>query len=151
YSRIESGIERPEDREGFKISDLPAYVKEHRAEYACAALTILRAYAVYLENGGKPPSMKTMGSFNPWSAAVRAPIIWLEQPDPYLATVEWRDQTDTTAQSIGQLLRGWKELCDNVGKPSLTAAQALGHLTEDERRCEVSKRDHHRDPEQPLP
>src|SRR5439155_6745858 len=128
YLRIEAAAERPEDREGFAIPNLLEHIKAHRPALARAALTLLRAYAVHLADGGARPRLKAMGSFEAWSAAVRAPLVWLGLDDPYLATVEWRDQNDTSAQTVGALLRGWRELCAAVGADGLTAARALQHL-----------------------
>ncbi len=151
YQRIEAATERPEDREGFEVPRLLVYAKKHRTRFVHAALTILRAYAVHLEKGGKPPKMRNMGSFEEWSDAVRAPLIWIGQPDPYLATVEWRDQNDTSAQVTSALLRGWKDLCDTVGKDALTAARALQHLASNDAAREAWRRTPERDRREPEP
>ena len=151
YQRIEAETERPEDREGFVVPRLLVYTKKHRTRFVHAALTILRAYAVHLEKGGPPPRMRNMGSFEEWSDAIRAPLIWIGQPDPYLATVEWRDQNDTSAQITSALLRGWKELCDTVGKEALTAARALQHLASNDAAREAWRRTPEKDRREPEP
>lgn len=47
-----------------------------------AALTVLRAHDI----AGRPcPSgMSVLGSYEAWSAAVRAPLLWLDEADPAL-------------------------------------------------------------------
>src|SRR5262249_39699410 len=44
--RLESPLEHPEERTGFKYPDVVGYATEHRAKYLRAALTILRAHHV---------------------------------------------------------------------------------------------------------
>src|SRR5262249_36946577 len=43
HVRLDSNLERPEERTGFKYPDLLGHVRAHRAELLSAALTILRA------------------------------------------------------------------------------------------------------------
>lgn len=78
--RLEVDVERPDQRSGFKRPALVAYAKEHRAELLTAALTILRAYHV----AGRPEqAIAPWGSFEAWSAAIRAPLVWLGLVDPH--------------------------------------------------------------------
>jgi hypothetical protein len=45
-ARMETELERPQDRDGFRIPDLRAWVRDNRARLVHAALTILRAFIV---------------------------------------------------------------------------------------------------------
>jgi putative DNA primase/helicase len=78
--RIDSGVERPEERK-FTISNLAAHLVENRKSLVVAALTVLRAYHA----AGRPAckEMKRWGGFDEWSDAIRAPLIWAGLADPY--------------------------------------------------------------------
>ena len=77
--RLEPMEEHPEDRDGFKIPDLLAYVRRHQAELLRDALTILRAFHV----AGRPVSrLKPWGSFEGWSALIRDAVFWCTKVNP---------------------------------------------------------------------
>lgn len=77
-SRIDSGVERPEERT-FSIPDLRNYVEINRQVIVGAALTILRAYHV----AGRPrQDVRPWGGFEDWSQAIREPLVWAGLPDP---------------------------------------------------------------------
>jgi hypothetical protein len=77
-ARIDAHAEKPEERK-FQIPDLVEHLKTNRAQLIQAALTILRAYHV----AGRPPQdIANWGGFDSWSAAIRAPLVWLSLPDP---------------------------------------------------------------------
>jgi hypothetical protein len=70
---LDSGLERPEERHDFKITNLHAYVREHRREIVWAALTIIQSwlnghtveddvYRPWLTEGGVRKA-----SFDSWS------------------------------------------------------------------------------------
>ena len=67
--RLNTPLERPEDRQGFKIPNLLAHVRKHRAELLVDALTILRAYFIAGRPGQK---MTPWGSFEGWDSVVRS-------------------------------------------------------------------------------
>ncbi|WP_285727507.1 toprim domain-containing protein [Geothrix rubra] len=71
--RLEPMVEHPENRSGFQHPNLRAYVREHQAELAAAALTILRAYHLA---GCPDPGLPTWGSFEAWSDLVRNAVCW---------------------------------------------------------------------------
>ena len=83
-ARLESPLENPEERNDFKIPNLPQYVIENRAHLVACALTILRAYHV----AGRP-DMKCghWGSFEEWSRLVPHAIAFAGGPDVMKARV----------------------------------------------------------------
>jgi hypothetical protein len=68
--------EQPELRQ-FRRDPLQAVLSD-RGPYVAAALTVIRAYLA----AGAPRVCGTIGSYADWSRMVRAPLIWLGQPDP---------------------------------------------------------------------
>lgn len=98
--RLDVREERPQERTDFKIENIEAHAREHRAELLSAALTILRAYHV----AGRPVQhLPSWGSFEAWSEIVRAALVWVGLADPFetqrRAQLEWND-VDTTAHEF---------------------------------------------------
>jgi hypothetical protein len=72
-ARLEADCERPEERTGFRIANLRAWVGEHRPRLVVAALTLLRAYFV----AGRPGAgAMHFASFEAWAALVAGAIKW---------------------------------------------------------------------------
>lgn len=100
--RLQSPLETPEDRTGFKHPDLLSWIDMQRPSLAVAALTILRAYFV----AGCPVQPKgDWGSFESWSAVVRGAIVWAGGADP-LPTRATALAGDDTAALLGKLIVG---------------------------------------------
>lgn len=80
HIRLDSPLERPEDRDDFRQRDLLAYVAEHRAELYVDAVIILAAYL----RAGCPQAegVHPLGSFEGWSTRIRGAVIWTGLPDP---------------------------------------------------------------------
>lgn len=77
--RLESPLERPEDREGFLHPNLLEWVESERPRLVAAALTILRAFVV----AGRPqPGGKPWGSFEAWAELIPAAIVYAGGADP---------------------------------------------------------------------
>jgi putative DNA primase/helicase len=73
HVRLEPSEERPEERGGFKITDILAHARNHQAELFNHLLVILRAYHL----AGKPRhDLKPWGSFEDWSNLVRECVFW---------------------------------------------------------------------------
>jgi len=124
HIRIDSKVENPEEREGFKYPNLRSHVREHQGELLAAVLTILRAWFV----AGKPDAkLKPWGSYEGWSGVVRDAVVWLGLPDPGETRQELRDQSDNSAATLRALIAGWEEL-DPDGK-GVTAAKAIEFVT----------------------
>ena len=68
WVNIDPNTPNPEQRTGFAIADLPAWVRDHRGELLTALLTLLRAWVV----AGKPHGPK-VGSddFSKWNEAMQ--------------------------------------------------------------------------------
>jgi Bifunctional DNA primase/polymerase, N-terminal len=73
---LETSDERPELRE-FNRNTL-RQAAANRGTYVAAGLTIMRAYLA----AGAPSVCGPFGSYAEWSTMVRAPLIWLGEPDP---------------------------------------------------------------------
>jgi len=111
YIRIESQTEKPEERSGFK-HDIEGklgvrHVLKHRAEIVRDCLIILRAH--WLAGRPRPPMM-SWGSFESWSLAVRAPIIWLGLPDPADGRRQLAEEVDEEPTNLAQLMAGLEKL-----------------------------------------
>jgi putative DNA primase/helicase len=75
-SNLDARMERPENRQF--CSDPIAKVANDRGAYVAAVLTIAHAYRV----AGAPDVCDNFASYEQWSVAVRAPLIWLGLEDP---------------------------------------------------------------------
>jgi hypothetical protein len=123
--RLESDLEKPEERDGFHIPDLLAWVRNERGRLAVAALTILKGYLV----AGKPVmKLKAWGSFEEWSRLVRHAVVWCGLPDPGATRPEFVEASDARAQQLRLLLSGWEQADPNgLG---MTTEQAVNRATE---------------------
>lgn len=132
HIRLDSPHERPELREGFAVADIRKHVRQQRAEYLSAGLTILRAYFVA---GSPKGSLPSWGSFEGWSDLVRQAIVWCGEPDPGLTREEFIESADTERNSLRELLHGWGELdADCVG---VTTSAILTHLATFQMSCQA--------------
>lgn len=87
-------VESLKDRQVvFDHPSLATHIKQHRAQYITAALTVLRAYALHPQPLGLPP----LDSFEDWSWRVREALIWLGEDDPVAAV----DYSNDGAGEIG--------------------------------------------------
>lgn len=75
-------VESLKDRQVvFDHPSLATYIKQHRAQFITAALTVLRAYALHPQPLNQPP----LDSFEDWSWRVRDALVWLGEEDPVAA------------------------------------------------------------------
>jgi putative DNA primase/helicase len=103
--RLDANVDSHKLRERtFAISDLPGYVKEHRAELLVAALTIVRAFVI----AGAPQQANPLPSFEAWSRLARDPLMWLGLPN----AVDTQDaETDNEAEPLGavfDVIAAWR-------------------------------------------
>ena len=64
--RLDAGVERPEERSGFKHADLPGYVRQHRSELVSACLSLIQAWL----EAGQPHGTATLGRFEAWAGVM---------------------------------------------------------------------------------
>lgn len=121
HVRLEAG-EDPARRTAFHHPDLLAHVRDHRALYLAAALTVLRGYVV----AGRPPvPLRPMGSYDAWSSVVRAAIVWAGWPDPADTQDGLRDSSEPERDDLEAVLRAWHEL---YGAKAVTVDRVLSDL-----------------------
>jgi hypothetical protein len=100
HIRLEPPQERPETRTGFKIPDLVAHVKRHRAELLGNVLTILAAYHA----AGRPrQGLTAWGSFEEWSRLVRDAVFWVTGQDCD-SRAELSASADSTREAMAVIL-----------------------------------------------
>jgi hypothetical protein len=117
-SRIDSGEERPEEREFDR--DIIKHVQINRGTIVAAALTLMRAYAVA---GAPPQNIKPFGRFEAWSDMVRAAVVWAGEADPN-KTREKLEADDPVAEGLAIVLIA---LVDHFGQGvrKFTAAEVV--------------------------
>ena len=131
HIRLDSRLENPEERDGFKHPNLKAYVRQHRPKLLADALTILAAFC----RAGRPQQkLPTWGSFEGWSDLVRQAVVWCGQGDPGATRTELVEQSDREAIALRELLAGWDELDPDCF--GLTTAEILTRLIQHPERYE---------------
>ena len=105
--------EAPEDRTGFKHSNVDQFAKDERARLVVAALTILRAFVV----AGKPYRGNRLGSFESWSETICGAIVFAGLSNP-LETVSVVREQDNSGAIFRGLLDGLAEVADKDGLTS---------------------------------
>jgi hypothetical protein len=117
--RLEPDCEHPEKRSDFAHADLESWVRANQPELLGAALTILVAYA----SAGRPHvPVEQWGSYEAWSAAVRAPLVWCGGRDPAL-TREGLAASSPVDDAAGRFVHAWRALTLIHG--AITAGRAL--------------------------
>jgi hypothetical protein len=64
--RLDAGVERPENRTGFKHPDLLRWIKQHRPALVAACIAMIEAW----KTAGRPAGAARLGSYESWSAIV---------------------------------------------------------------------------------
>jgi hypothetical protein len=105
--RLDSPLERPEDRDDFAVSDLLGHVRARRLELVADALTILRGW--YVAGCACSSSVKRWGSYEAWSGLIPHVLAWVGLPDPQL-TREGLEQDDPQLRSLAAILEHWPAL-----------------------------------------
>jgi hypothetical protein len=122
---LDAKMEHPEDRENFRIPNLPAYLLKHRPELVVDALTILRAFCL----AGRPPHGRPRkGSFESWDDWVRAPLLWIGAADPLEGQERLRESGDIELDALRSALALWYE---RFGENAITLAEVLEGLSGD--------------------
>lgn len=102
--RLDPSCERPELRR-FN-SDPIAILRDDRASYLAAALTVLRAFHV----AGRPRQADPLGSFEDWSDWVRGALIWLGEADPVASMEAIRADDPRLEAAIAVVTQWWEVL-----------------------------------------
>lgn len=105
--RLDAKDEKPEERDDFKIEDLEQWVRNHRPELVCCALTILRAYIVA---GSPRHGWKAYGSFENWSDLIRGCLSWLGLQDPLVARDEYKKRSDNGTEELKYFYDLWWDI-----------------------------------------
>lgn len=120
HVRLNSPLERPDERTDFRHADVKDWAVRNRERLLGAGLTVLRAFMTAgCPSGGLTP----MGSFEGWSNLVRGAVVWAGQPDPAKTRVALRGEADGETLAIGCILRHWDQV-DPLGT-GLTVGQLI--------------------------
>lgn len=103
HVRLQSKVETPEARGGWRHPDLKAWVRQNRGRLVAACLTILRAHALC----GGPAGLVPWGSFEGWSNTVRSAVVWLGEEDPAATRDELAEAADSETAALKGLLERW--------------------------------------------
>lgn len=122
-ARLDSPLERPEDRSGFTHPNLLDWVDSNRPRLVRAALTVLRGYAVAdCPDVGVHP----WGSFEDWSRVIASAIVFAGGANVLDARPNETAGDDGERGAIVALLSGWARL-DASGR-GLSAREAIALL-----------------------
>jgi hypothetical protein len=118
---LQTQLERPEERDDLKVSDLLAHVRERRAELVRAGLIILRAHAAADRPKG---NWAPLGSFEEWDRVVRGAVWYATERD---CNATRRQAADDAPERLDRLalLEAWAALPDGGEKGrGVTAGEA---------------------------
>ncbi len=112
--RLDAGVERPEERSGFRHENLPLWVKEHRSELVSACLSLIQAWTL----AGKKGAGHIFGRYEGW-AAVMGGILEVSGIHGFLGDREslYRD-SDRETQEWAAFCAAWYE---SYGEHPVTA------------------------------
>ena len=133
HVRLETDLERPEERTGFTHPDLLGWLQKSRGEVVKAILTILRGY---FAAGAPDQKLPPWGSFEGWSGVVRNAVVWAGLCDPGETRTELREQGDQATQVLRLLIDGWCEV--DPGRLGITVSEALRRITDMDNRAASS-------------
>jgi hypothetical protein len=125
-SRLETTLEKPEERTGFKYPELVEHVIENRGRILRAALMVLRAHRA----NGRPKLVDPLGSFEKWTHAIVDPVRWVTGLNPFEVRSDVR-VADRGTQTRAALVEGWAELDGGI-IGGVTVADALRQLRVDD-------------------
>jgi hypothetical protein len=107
HVRLESSLENPEERTGFKHPELLRWINGERKRLVAAALTVLRAFFA----AGAPELSALWGSFEAWSRVVPSALVWAGMPDPIMARATVDPALDDEKRTLAILVAGLNRLC----------------------------------------
>lgn len=108
HIRLESSLENPEERSGFRHPDLLSWVRQERRRLVACGLTMLRAAVV----AGVIPNRETLwGSYESWSCIVPPVLAWLGMPSVFVARASVDAALDEEKLALATLIDGLRRLC----------------------------------------
>lgn len=143
--RLDSGLERPEERTIFRHKNLPVWVQEHRGDLVSACLSLIQAWL----DKGQPQGESTLGRYESW-ASVMGGILGVSGVSGFLTgrdrvyvdadneTTEWAilceawwrvyGERPVAAHELFEVAREHRLLLDLWGgRSELSAKQRFGH------------------------
>ncbi len=123
-SRLESTLESPEDRTGFRHPNLLAWVASNRARLVSAALTVLRAFVV----AGRPSmGLRPWGSFESFAELIPQALVWAggEDCDVMKCRPEVSGAVEPEKAALLAVLDGWPHLFGTNGGTAKSAISLL--------------------------
>ncbi len=127
HIRLQSKLEKPEERDDFQKPRLLDHVRGNLREYRAAALTIL---GTYVEAGRPVIEMKHWGSFEGWSNLIRNAVVYAGLKDPGETRKTLAKRSDSQAEALLAFTYNWPMI--DPERKGRTAAQILGALSPDE-------------------
>ncbi len=97
--RLDSHVDRPWQRSGFRHPDLMVWVRANRARLVAACLTLCRAWLA----AGRPQGTRTIGSYESWSQTVGG-VLEVAGIEGFLTNIE---EMMSTSDSEGAVWRGF--------------------------------------------
>jgi hypothetical protein len=124
HVRLETPLENPENRSGFRVSsDLRRHVLARRGELLSAALTILKGWHA----AGRPRTgLKPWGSYEGWSEVVREAVVFAGLPDPGETRMALQTAADRDAGAMATVLHCLERL--DPDRRGVTAADVVDKL-----------------------
>ena len=98
---MDAKMERPELRQ-FKANPFREVLKD-RGRYIAAVLTIVRGYLT----AGEKSAPNALASFDDYTRFVRAPLVWLGQPDP-VGTMTKLHEADPVMAGLRSVMAAWE-------------------------------------------
>jgi len=121
--RLDTKLERPQERDDLKIADIEQHTRDNRGELLSAALTILRAYHC----AGRPAvTLPAWGSFTSWSSLVRASLVWCGLVDPFLTQRRASEELNEDDNNAHDFWLAVVEGSDGAASTLVAAANARG-------------------------
>lgn len=127
--RVDAGVERPEDRSGFRHADLAAWAAGHRGELIAACCTMIRGWVAQ----GAPENFpaKPLGSFERWHGVMSGLLEFLEVPGLLANKEEFLSTSDDESTAWGALVQLMANSLDLQGNPRKFSSAELAEMVTD--------------------
>jgi hypothetical protein len=131
-AHIDPKCPNPEDRSGFAIPDLPAYLLAHRGTLLAHALTVMRWHLQTnrpFDAGGGCAGARLLGSFEEWSRVVAYAVERCGLINPLESQTWIRAEIDGSREDAALLETLLKAIHANYGAAPFTARELLDPLS----------------------